>query len=61
MQFSTVFVVPRSSFVETLLEILLGPNSIIVNEWLQHHMLVIQQGNTMVVTTFKTMYHILRC
>lgn len=59
MQFSTVFVVPRSSFVETLLEILLGPNSIIVNEWVQHRMLVIQQGNAMVVTTFKTMYHIL--
>lgn len=61
MQFSTVFVVPRSSFVETLLEILLGPNSIIGNEWLQHRMLVIQQGNTMVVTPFKTMYHILCC
>lgn len=54
MQFSTVFVAPGSSFVETLLEILLGPNSIIVNKWLQHRMLVIQQRNTMVVTTFKT-------
>lgn len=54
MQFSTLFVAPRSSFVETLLEILLGPNSIIVNKWLQHHRLVMQQGNAMVATTFKT-------